>query len=192
MRWAKSGAEAAARLAAPELADGWAKPASLPAEVWRERAFEVVLDGGRGTGVFDRVVVERDGSGRAGRAPVFDSEFDRVERGGDLGAAAAPHAGRWELYRRVVARLAGMVPWWSHARCASRGCSVAWRSHFARGGGATGGHGEIRALQRGARSARCSLLFMGNLKKKRRLKMNKHKRRKRLKSHRHKKRSWQQ
>lgn len=33
---------------------------------------------------------------------------------------------------------------------------------------------------------------MGNLKKKRRLKMNKHKRRKRLKSHRHKKRTWQQ
>jgi hypothetical protein len=33
---------------------------------------------------------------------------------------------------------------------------------------------------------------MGNLKKKRRLKMNKHKRRKRLKSHRQKKRSWQQ
>jgi hypothetical protein len=32
---------------------------------------------------------------------------------------------------------------------------------------------------------------MGNLKKKRRLKMNKHKRRKRLKSHRHKKRTWQ-
>ena len=34
-------------------------------------------------------------------------------------------------------------------------------------------------------------LFMGNLKKKRRLKMNKHKRRKRLKSNRHKKRTWQ-
>jgi len=32
---------------------------------------------------------------------------------------------------------------------------------------------------------------MGNLKKKRRLKMNKHKRRKRLKSNRHKKRTWQ-
>ncbi|HTZ20402.1 MAG TPA: AURKAIP1/COX24 domain-containing protein [Opitutaceae bacterium] len=32
---------------------------------------------------------------------------------------------------------------------------------------------------------------MGNLKKKRRLKMNKHKRRKRLKSHRHQKRTWQ-
>ncbi len=32
---------------------------------------------------------------------------------------------------------------------------------------------------------------MGNLKKKRRLQMNKHKRRKRLKSNRHKKRTWQ-
>jgi hypothetical protein len=32
---------------------------------------------------------------------------------------------------------------------------------------------------------------MGNLKKKRRLKMSKHKRRKRLRSSRHKKRTWQ-
>ena len=33
--------------------------------------------------------------------------------------------------------------------------------------------------------------IMGNLKKKRRLKMSKHKRRKRLKANRHKKRTWQ-
>jgi hypothetical protein len=38
---------------------------------------------------------------------------------------------------------------------------------------------------------RSPILTMGNLKKKRRLKMNKHKRRKRLKSNRHKKRTWQ-
>lgn len=35
------------------------------------------------------------------------------------------------------------------------------------------------------------LFIMGNLKKKRRLKMSKHKRRKRLKANRHKKRTWQ-
>jgi hypothetical protein len=35
------------------------------------------------------------------------------------------------------------------------------------------------------------LYTMGNLKKKRRLKMSKHKRRKRLKANRHKKRTWQ-
>ena len=54
---------------------------------------------------------------------------------------------------------------------------------------------KILAGQRGARDARCALnqlsLTMGNLKKKRRLKMNKHKRRKRLKANRHKKRTWQ-
>jgi hypothetical protein len=36
-----------------------------------------------------------------------------------------------------------------------------------------------------------SFYTMGNLKKKRRLKMSKHKRRKRLKANRHKKRTWQ-
>jgi hypothetical protein len=36
-----------------------------------------------------------------------------------------------------------------------------------------------------------STRIMGNLKKKRRLKMAKHKRRKRLKANRHKKRTWQ-
>ena len=53
----------------------------------------------------------------------------------------------------------------------------------------------ISALQREKSAARCGLRKysnpMGNLKKKRRLKMNKHKRRKRLKSHRHQKRTWQ-
>lgn len=36
-----------------------------------------------------------------------------------------------------------------------------------------------------------NLTAMGNLKKKRRLQMNKHKRKKRLKANRHKKRTWQ-
>jgi hypothetical protein len=43
-----------------------------------------------------------------------------------------------------------------------------------------------------ARTVRSQLSYtMGNLKKKRRLKMSKHKRRKRLKANRHKKRTWQ-
>ena len=50
------------------------------------------------------------------------------------------------------------------------------------------------AVQPAAGAARCASYYshtMGNLKKKRRLKMNKHKRRKRLKANRHKKRTWQ-
>jgi hypothetical protein len=57
---------------------------------------------------------------------------------------------------------------------------------------------EIPARQGGGRAARCAPTnqqtrphTMGNLKKKRRLQMNKHKRRKRLKANRHKKRTWQ-
>lgn len=37
---------------------------------------------------------------------------------------------------------------------------------------------------------RFTFIIMGNLKKKRRLKMSQHKRRKRLKANRHKKRTW--
>jgi len=61
----------------------------------------------------------------------------------------------------------------------------------AAGGAGAGERGDILTLQCGGRHARSYLSLMGNLKKKRRLKMNKHKRRKRLKSNRHKKRTWQ-
>jgi hypothetical protein len=46
-------------------------------------------------------------------------------------------------------------------------------------------------VPRPAHGDRSPFKTMGNLKKKRRLKMNKHKRRKRLKANRHKKRTWQ-
>ena len=108
-----AGAEAAACWCAPDLAAVWSKPAGAggcAAEVWRERAFEVVLDGAWVTGVFDRVVVERDGAGGPVRATVFDFKTDRVERDGDLAGAAARHAGQLEIYRRVVARLTGLAP----------------------------------------------------------------------------------
>ncbi|MGH8021353.1 MAG: AURKAIP1/COX24 domain-containing protein, partial [Opitutaceae bacterium] len=52
--------------------------------------------------------------------------------------------------------------------------------------------GEFRLVRPPDAKAQCSANFfvMGNLKKKRRLKMSKHKRRKRLKANRHKKRTW--
>lgn len=60
--------------------------------------------------MFERVVVERDGWERSGRATVFDCKTERVERGGDLGAAVAQPTGQWEIYRSVVAWLGGMGP----------------------------------------------------------------------------------
>jgi ATP-dependent exoDNAse (exonuclease V) beta subunit len=110
--WAKEGAagdEALACLEADALREVWLCPGA-GAEVWREREFEVVMEGDWVTGVFDRVVVERDEQGKATRATVFDFKTDRVDAGGCLRSAAERHAGQLEVYRQVVARLLSIVP----------------------------------------------------------------------------------
>jgi ATP-dependent exoDNAse (exonuclease V) beta subunit len=95
-------------LAAPALAHVWRRRART--EVWRERAFEVVLDGTWLTGVFDRVLVERDAEGTATRALIVDFKTDKVGTGeADLQRAAGRHAPQLELYRRVVSVLAGLA-----------------------------------------------------------------------------------
>jgi ATP-dependent helicase/nuclease subunit A len=101
-----AGEEALACLRAPELAAVWTRPDR--AEVWRERAFEVVIGGAWVTGVFDRVVVERDQAGRAVRATVFDFKTDLVAGEADVAAAVARHAGQLNLYRQVAAVLTGL------------------------------------------------------------------------------------
>ena len=101
-----AGEQALAGLRAPELASVWAWPAGAElVEVWRERAFEIVLDGAWMTGVFDRVVIEREARGRAVRATVFDFKTDRVSDEGDVLAAVERHSAQLNLYRRVAAVL---------------------------------------------------------------------------------------
>jgi ATP-dependent exoDNAse (exonuclease V) beta subunit len=99
-------AEGLACLGTLALASIWSKPLSGWVEVWRERAFEMVLDGAWVTGVFDRVVVERDASGGATRALIVDYKTDQVNTDEEVAAAVARHAGQLNLYRRVVAVLA--------------------------------------------------------------------------------------
>ncbi|HVU26074.1 MAG TPA: UvrD-helicase domain-containing protein [Opitutus sp.] len=111
-RWHARGAETAAVrealacLREPGLAAVWAEPAR--GDTWRERAFEVVLDGAWVSGICDRVVVERDVRGRATGATVFDFKTDRVEGEAEVTAAVARHAPQMNLYRRAVALLAGL------------------------------------------------------------------------------------
>jgi ATP-dependent helicase/nuclease subunit A len=101
-----AGEEALACLRAPELAAVWTRPGR--AEAWRERAFEVVIDGAWVTGVFDRVVVERDQAGHAVRATVFDFKTGRAAGDADIAAAVARHAGQLNLYRQAAAVLTGL------------------------------------------------------------------------------------
>lgn len=100
-----AGEEALACLDAPALAAVWSRPSPW-AELWRERPFEIVLDGAWVTGVFDRVVVERDASGRAERVTIYDFKTDRFTAGQALDEAVVRHAAQLNLYRRVAAVLA--------------------------------------------------------------------------------------
>ncbi|MFA6961318.1 MAG: UvrD-helicase domain-containing protein [Opitutaceae bacterium] len=76
-------------------------------EVWRERMFEIVLDGAWITGVFDRVVLKRDSQGRVVAVTVYDFKTDRLVAGGEA-VVLARYAGQMDVYRRAAARLAGL------------------------------------------------------------------------------------
>ena len=103
-----AGGEAMACLEALELAPVWERPRAPQSEVWRERAFEMVLDGAWVSGILDRAVVCRDASGQAVSATVYDFKTDAVVPGADLAAESARHAGQLNLYRRAVAALTGL------------------------------------------------------------------------------------
>ena len=91
-------------LGSSDLAGIWLQPAF--GEVWRERAFEVVIKGQWITGVFDRVIVERDGRGAVRRVEIIDFKTDRVAPAA-VNAHANNYVSQLELYRRVAAILIG-------------------------------------------------------------------------------------
>jgi ATP-dependent helicase/nuclease subunit A len=74
------------------------------AEVWRERMFEIVLDGAWITGAFDRVVLKRDSLGQVIEATVYDFKTDRVVTGGEA-EVAARYTGQMAVYRQAAACL---------------------------------------------------------------------------------------
>ena len=98
-------AEAQACLEAVELAEVFAY--ADRAEVWRERRFEIVIEEAWVTGVFDRVVLERDMGGRLVAATVYDFKTDRVDASA-MDRLTERYAGQMGIYRRAAARLTGL------------------------------------------------------------------------------------
>lgn len=86
------------------------KPADF-VELWRERAYEVHVDGAWESGQFDRVVFARDASGEL-YATVYDYKTNAVRPGEDEMAFAARlrdmYLPQMRHYRRAVARLAAL------------------------------------------------------------------------------------
>lgn len=96
-------------LAEPSLHAALARP-DKPAEVWRERSFEILLGDEWLSGTFDRVVIERDTSGRASAASILDFKTDRVGTEEEIASAVGKYRPQIETYREVLQRMTGLPP----------------------------------------------------------------------------------
>lgn len=96
-------------LQAPEVRGALARPAGN-VDLWREKSFEIILDEQWISGVFDRVVISRDASGRPAGAVILDFKSDRglatEERIRDRAERYRP---QMELYRRALSGILGLA-----------------------------------------------------------------------------------
>ncbi len=79
------------------------------AKVWRERSFDLVMDGGDWvSGTLDRVVIECDAQGRPLSASIIDFKTDDVADAEALAAKVHGYQPQIKLYREAVMRLTGL------------------------------------------------------------------------------------
>ncbi len=82
-------------------------------ELWRERSFEVMVDGAWLSGIFDRVVLRRDASGRL-KGDIYDYKSNRRREGeSEAGFEARmreTYSGQMQTYRRALSRLTSVAP----------------------------------------------------------------------------------
>jgi ATP-dependent helicase/nuclease subunit A len=78
------------------------------ATVWREKPFDFIDDGDWISGVFDRVVLDRDASQRLLAARIIDFKTDTAPDEASLNEKSLGYAPQLALYRRAVARLTGL------------------------------------------------------------------------------------
>lgn len=75
-------------------------------QLWRERAFDVTLDGQWVSGVFDRVLVYLSEVGHPASAIIYDFKTDH----GSLTEIEERYAGQMEVYRKAVCELLRLSP----------------------------------------------------------------------------------
>jgi ATP-dependent helicase/nuclease subunit A len=85
-------------------------PLSSYSVVWRERAFDVVLDNGDWiSGTLDRVNINRNKQGKITAATIIDYKTDDVPDADALRAKLEGYAPQIALYRQAVSRLTGLM-----------------------------------------------------------------------------------
>jgi ATP-dependent helicase/nuclease subunit A len=95
-----------ASLDQPDVRQALARP-TMPCVLWREKPFELTLDGGVVAGQFDRVVIEHDAGGRPVAATILDFKSNRVEGDDALQRTAANYRDQLALYATALRRILG-------------------------------------------------------------------------------------
>jgi hypothetical protein len=94
----------------PAVRAALARPRGV-CEVWRERSFEIVLEGRRWvSGAFDRVAIRRDAEGRATDADLLDYKSSLAEDERAMTRKVAEYRPQLDLYAEVLARLLNSPP----------------------------------------------------------------------------------
>lgn len=96
-------------LDAPDIIRSLASPGDR-AEVWREQAFEWADEREWVSGRMDRVVIERDTTGRPVSATVMDFKSDRVGNEKDVARITSQYAPQVARYRNALSRMLGLAP----------------------------------------------------------------------------------
>lgn len=76
--------------------------------VWRERSFDLVVEGDWISGTFDRVLLERDATGTLTGAWIVDFKTDEVSDDRAVEEKCRGYAPQITLYRRAIAQLTGL------------------------------------------------------------------------------------
>jgi len=76
-------------------------------EIWREKNFEILLEGAWLSGTFDRVVIDYGSNGHPESAAVIDFKTDQVTES-TLDQAVQKHRSQLETYREVISQMTGL------------------------------------------------------------------------------------
>lgn len=97
-------------LAEPALQQALARPGP-EAELWREKTFEIVLDQRWVSGIFDRVVIERDPeTGRATGAVILDYKSNQAADPEAVEALVEHYTPQLQAYRKALAAILHLAP----------------------------------------------------------------------------------
>lgn len=96
-------------LKSSEVWKALARPAGN-VELWREKSFEIILDGQWISGVFDRVVISKDTSGKPVGAVILDYKSNRdIDTEASIRNKAKQYQPQMELYRLALSEILGLA-----------------------------------------------------------------------------------